>query len=180
MNNNTAAKILTGILFALASSGAMAQSALQQLGEQTGADVAPLSQQMKDARAEQARGPVGVPLHSKDIFAGCSSYEAKPFLPWTPKQAALIVQTCLNNAYPADGRYTVTAAAARFGVRTCAQGQAATCHSIAEVIGIKITVDGKILTGDGVLGGLNFSIEKRGGKLLGFDAIVDDQAQILH
>jgi hypothetical protein len=179
MNNNTTIKILTGLILALASTGAMAQSALQQLGEQAGVEVAPLAQQMKEVRAEQAHGPVGVPLHAKDIFAGCSSYEAKPFLAWTAPQAALIVQTCLNNAYPADGRYTVTAASARFG-RPCRPGASATCRAIVEVIGIKITVNGEILTGDGVLADLNYSIEKRGGLLLGFDAIVDNKAQILH
>ena len=183
MNKNTTVHLLTGLILALASSGAMAQSALQQLGAEAGVEAAPLIRQMQTVRILDAGSApvVGIRRNSKDVFAGCESFEAKPFVAWNLSQAALIVQPCLNNAYPADGSYTVRASVARFAVRACPSGGAATCRALVEVAGIKISVEGSILTGDSVLQDLNASIDQRGGKLLSYYATLDSaQSQILH
>ncbi len=70
------------------------------------------------------------------------------------------------------------AQAARFGSRACPNGGAATCRAIIEVIGIKITVTGHIMTGDSVLLDLNGSLARRDNKLMGFEATIDNQADI--
>jgi hypothetical protein len=175
MNKNTTIKVLTGILLALAT-GASAQTALQQLGAEAGNDTVALARQFQDMRAKNyapAPAPViGLRRESKDVFSGCESFEAKPFMAWNLPQAALIVQTCLNNAYPADGAFTVRAAVARFSVRACPDGSAAACRAIVEVEGIKISVDGTV-PGDAVLQDLNAAIAQRGGKLLNYYATVD-------
>ncbi|MFI5361625.1 MAG: hypothetical protein ACHQ49_06625 [Elusimicrobiota bacterium] len=178
MKKNMTVSLLTGIILSLAAYGAAAQSALQQLGAEAGVDAAPLTRQFAAAREDAAHGPVGIPLHRKDVFATCSAIDSKPFLPWNASQAAVVVQTCLNNFYPADAGFSVRAQAARFGHR-CPNGGSASCRAIVEVVGIKITVSGRILTGNPVFGDLNFTLKNRGNKLLGFEAIVDDQA-ILH
>ena len=252
MNKNTSIKILTGLILALASSGALAQSALSQLGSESGLETAPLAAQIQAARAADAgpsvtaetsakimsaftdlfaksfpgvewrtlpKGaryvrvplrlatcpggvsyaaliPVGavtlpgaperdpnlassfilersgewvkpesrystpISLTGKDVLANCSALDAKSFLPWNVNQASLMVQTCLNHAYPADGGYRVTAQPARF----------------AEVIGIKITVTGRILASDTVLGDLKSTLDKRGDKLMGFETTLENTA----
>jgi|GEM_PF-7032213 len=162
------------------SSAARAQSALSQLGDEAGVDAAPLSAQLKAVRALAVQPPLTIPRDAKDIFDGCSSLDVKTFLPVNPQMAAVLVQTCLNHAYAQDGDYRVTASVARFGVRSCPMsGDAKTCGAMMEVLGIKITVAGAIMTGNPVLMDLNFSLAKRRGQLLGFYAIVDDQAQLL-
>ncbi len=182
MNKNTTVNILTGILLALASTGAMAQTALQQLGAEAGNDTVALARDFQALRASNAGpAPVSIRRASKDVFSGCESFNAKAFMAWNLPQAALIVQTCLNNAYPADGSYTVQSSVARFGIRSCASKGIAACGSIMEVSGIKITINGGVLAGDSVLQDLNDSIEQRGGKLLGFFATIDSSgAQILN
>ena len=182
MNKKTSAAILAGLVLALASSGAAAQSALRQLGAEAGNDTVALAQDFKDMRAMNAgRAPAAaIRRDSKDVFAGCESFEAKPFMAWNLSQAAVIVQTCLNNAYPADGAYAVRSSVARFSVKACPSGSAPECSATVEVAGIKIAVSGEIIAGDSVLQDLNASLDKRGGKLLNFYAVVDGaQAQIL-
>jgi hypothetical protein len=181
MNKNTALPLLTGIILALASTGAAAQTALLQLGAAAGADTAALAQQFKDVRAmESVRIPaVGLPRRAKDVFEDCSAFTAKSFAPWNVSQAAIMIQTCLNHAYAADGDYRVTATVARFGSRACPEGGAATCRAIIEVVGIKIVVSGEIMTGDSVLYDLDSSLQQRGGKLMGFEATIENQADIL-
>ena len=161
MSKNATVKVLTGVFLALASSGAMAQSALQQLGEEAGIDAAPLHVQMKFVHDLAAVQTYGVPL-TKDVFAGCSALEAEPLLAWNAAQAAILVQTCLNHVYPADGLYQV-------------QSQAANSASVA---GLKITVSGRIAAGDTVLDDLKASIKKRDGKLLGFKTALVNLATI--
>ena len=182
MNKNTTISILTGIILALAATGAKAQSALTQLGAEAGNDTVALAQQLKDVRSMDAgQSPVvSLPRHAKDIFENCSALEAKSFVAWNVSQAAIMVQTCLNHAYAADGQYRVTAKAARFGSRACPNGGAATCRAIIEVVGIKITVSGRIMTGDSVLLDLNGSLTQRDNKLMGFETTVENQAEILH
>jgi hypothetical protein len=183
MNKNTTIHLLTGLLLALASSGAMAQTALQQLGAEAGSDTVSIARDLKAMRAMDA-GPATVigaaRRPSKDAFDSCASIEAVPIMAWNASQAAIMVQTCLNHAYPADGDYQVRAQAARFGSRACpaGSGPAATCRAIIEVVGIKIVVTGAIPSGDPVLEDLTASMQKRGGKLLGFEAIIDNQAEV--
>ena len=172
---------LMGLTLTLASSPAMAATALQQLGQEAGIDTAVIAQQMKAVRASaaDAKASLMIPRRDKDVFEDCSALEERPFQPWTPAQAALLVQTCLNHAYAADGRYSVRAQAARFSQRVCPETAGMmTCQALVEVVGIKITVSGNILTGDTVLLDLNGTLKRRGGKLLGFPATVDNQAQL--
>ena len=182
MNKNTTVNLLTGILLALASTGAIAQTALQQLGAEAGNDTVAIARDFKTLRAMDAGQPavVGAARHGKDAFDSCASIESMPIVAWNAAQAAIMLQTCLNHAYPADGEYQVRAQAARFGSRACpaGSGAAATCRAIIEVVGIKIVVTGQIPAGDDVIADLNASMQKRGGKLLGFEAILDNQADI--
>jgi hypothetical protein len=174
---------LTGLVLALAAAGASAQTALSQLGVAAGGDTAPLARELQSARALDqvpSNAPVvALPRQGKDVLASCDVLTAKSFMPWNVSQAAIMVQTCLNHAYKADGDYRVTAAPARFGSRLCPNGQGASCRAIVEVVGIKITVSGQVLTGDSVLLDLNASLAQRHNKLLGFETTVDNQAAIL-
>jgi hypothetical protein len=179
MNKN----ILTGLILALAVSAAAAQTALQQLGAEAGNDTVALAREFKDVRAMDA-GPriapvVALPRRGKDVFEDCSAMTAKSFAPWNISQAAIMVQTCLNHAYAADGAYRVVASPARFGSRACPNNGGVSCRAIIEVVGIKITVSGQILTGDSVLLDLESSLTQRNNKLLGFEATVENQAAIL-
>jgi len=161
-------------------SAARAQSALLQLGAEAGVDAAPLAQGFRAARALAAQPPLTIPLDAKDVFEGCPALDVKSILPISPKMGALLVQTCLNHAYPQDGAFRVTAEAARFGLRSCPMsGDTKTCGAMMEVLGIKITVSGSIMTGNPVLSDLHFSLAQRGGKLLGLYADLDDEAQLL-
>jgi hypothetical protein len=173
-------KLLLALAASLAFSAPAAASALQDLGAQAGVDVAPLAQSLKAARAfSAAEAPLMIPRRGKDVFEGCSAMDVKTFVALNPKQAALLVQTCLNHAYAADGRLSVRASAERFGSRACPENAGRmSCRAIVEVVGIKITVSGVLMTGDSVLLDLNSSLDSRGGKLLGFPAIVDNQAEI--
>ena len=179
MNKN----ILTGLLLALAVSGAAAQTALQQLGAEAGNDTVAIAREFKDVRAMDTGpagiAPVALSRRGKDVFQDCDALTAGSFVRWNVSQAALLVQTCLNHAYAADGAYRVTAAPARFVSRICPNGEGASCRAIIEVVGIKLTVSGQVLAGDAVLLDLDTSLNQRGNKLMGFEAIVDNQAAIL-
>jgi hypothetical protein len=179
----TIVSALMGLTLTLASRPAMAATALQQLGQEAGIDAAPLAQQFAAVRAASAEAaseaPLSIPRRPKDVFDGCAAMEAKSFAPWTPAQAALLVQTCLNHAYAADGAYSVRAQAARFSQRVCPETAGAfSCQAFVEVMGIKITVSGNIMTGDSVLLDLDGSLKLHGGKLMGFPVIVENQASI--
>lgn len=171
---------LAALALVPASVPASAAPALQQLGQEAGVDAAPLIQKMQDVRSlAAAQAALMIPRRGKDVFSGCSALDVKTLLPMNPKQAALLVQTCLNHAYAADGAYSVRASAERFGARVCPEKAGAmTCQAIVEVVGIKITVTGVVSAGDPVLLDLDSSLELHGGKLLGFPAIVDNQAEI--
>lgn len=182
MNKNTKVHLLTGLILALAAGGAMAQqTALQQLGAEAGDDTVAIAQEFKNARAmDVLPAPVAsLPEHAKDVFSSCGVLDAKSFMPWNVEQAAVIVQTCLNHAYAADSDYHVEARAARFGARACPEGPRS-CKAVMEVVGIKITVSGRIMTGESVLMDLNSSLEQRGNKLMGFEATIDDQTNIVN
>ena len=169
------------------ASAAMAQSALSQLAGQAGVEAAPLMGQLKAFQEGAQNRPLMIPRQPKDVLGSCAAVDAKAFslVGWTLPQAVGQIQACLNKTYAVEGArraYSVTAAAGRFGVRACPEAAAGqmTCQAIMEVEGIQITVNGKILTGDSVLMDLNYSISKRGGKLLGWHAELDNKAEILH
>src|SRR3954465_13340195 len=109
MNKNT---ILTGLILALAAPGAAAQTALQQLGAEAGSDTVALSRQFQDVRvmdqAPNIAPVVALPRRGKDVFQDCGALPAKSYLPWNVSQASIMIQTCLNHAYKADGAYRVT------------------------------------------------------------------------
>ena len=175
-------KALAGLMVVMACSPVMAQTALQQLGTQAGVDMAPLMAQMKLTRDIHANGePLTIPRFPKDVFTACTELDAKPFVAWTTKQAAQMVQSCLDRSYgPSAKTYAVTAKVARFGVKACPdRAGMLSCQAIIEVEGIEITVSGKIMTGNSVLSDLNFSLQKREGKLVGFHAVLDDKAVIV-
>lgn len=162
------------------SSVALAQSALSQLGAEAGVDAAPLARQLQAARELPVQPPPTIPLNRKDVFEGCRALDVVSIMPLTAPTAALLVQTCLNHAYPQDGSFRVTAEAARFGLRACPMsGDSRTCGAMMEVLGVKITVAGSIMMGNPVLADLNFSLNKRDGQLVGFHAILDDEAKLL-
>jgi hypothetical protein len=176
-------KVLTVLALALTCAPAMAQTALQDLGAASGADMAPIMSAMKLTRdMSAAQGPLTIPRFPKDVLEKCDALEAKPFVAWNVKQASLMIQTCLNHTYTTDGAaYKVEARAGRFAVKACpGTTDAASCRAIIEVEGIVIAVSGRIMTGNAVLSDLNYSINKRGGKLLGFYATLDDKAVIVH
>lgn len=153
------AAVMMGLTLTLASRPAMAATALQQLGQEAGLDAAPLIRQMKSARAlAAAEAPLMIPRRGKDVFEGCSALDETALTVHNVKQAALLVQTCLNHAYDSEGIFSVQARAERSG--------------------IKITVAGVLLDGNPVLLDLNSSLETRGGKLLGFPASIDNQATV--
>ena len=174
---------LTGLILLLAAAGASAQTALQQLGAEAGNDTESLArdfQQLRKMDQTPSIAPVvALPRQGKDVFAGCSAFEAKSFTRWNVSQAAIMVQTCLNHAYAADGAYRVTAQPARFGSRLCPNDAGASCRAIVEVVGIKITVAGEIKTGDSVLLDLNASLAQRHNKLFEYEATVEHQAALL-
>ena len=175
-------KAWTGLMLTLACAPASAQTALQELGLAAGVDVAPIVSRMKAVRDIQAaQEPLTIPRFPKDVLESCEVLGAKPFMAWNVKQAALLIQTCLNHAYTEDGStYRVKAEAARFTVPACpARAGALSCQALIEVDGIRITVSGRVMTGNAVLGDLNFSLQKREGKQLGFHAELDDQAVIV-
>lgn len=180
MNNNTLRKaVLAGLALTLLSPAVRAQTAIVELASLAGSDASPMIEHLKVAKASAQR-PLTIPLNAKDILEGCSALEVKNIMPMTPKQGALLVQTCLNHYYPADGQVQVQAQAARFGVRSCPEATAGSfsCEAFREVEGIKITVSGLIMTGSPVLLDLNYTVKKRNGKVLGFDTIVENDATI--
>lgn len=175
-------KTLTGLSLLLACSPAMAQTALQDLGAAAGTDVAPIVARMKTVRdIAAAQGPLTIPRFQKDVFESCTELEAKPFVAWNVKEAVQLIQTCLGRSYRTEGStYKVEARVARFDVPACpAKAGALSCQAIIEVEGIAITVSGRIMTGNAVLSDLNYSLNKREGKLLGFHATLDSKAVIV-
>ncbi|NNN06103.1 MAG: hypothetical protein HKL90_09415 [Elusimicrobia bacterium] len=156
----------------LLASAARAQTALQQLAAQSGVDAAPLAATQNAARLESSRSTEGSEIPARDVFAGCPALGDSAVIPANAKQAAIFLQTCLNHVYPQSGAYQVQAQAARFGVRACPPGGAASCGAIIEVDGIELSVSGTVPDGDPVLFDLGYSLSRRSGRLLGFPAIV--------
>jgi hypothetical protein len=74
---------------------------------------------------------------------------------WNAKQAAILIQTCLNHDYRADGPYTVRARARADE-------------------GLDILIFGVVPDGDEVREELAEALTARHGMLLGFRAILND------
>ena len=167
---NTMKKTITLALCAMSlSTAALAQTALQQLKFQAGESAVAAASQIETVTgAPVASQPLMIPRDAKDVLGACQTIDAKAFslVAWTLPQAVDEVQACLNKTYgskPGARRaYSVTATAARF----------------QEVAGIKISVAGRILTGDSVLMDLSYSLQKRAGKVMGYQAILDSQAAV--
>lgn len=162
---------------------ARAATALQDLGRAAGVEAAPLAARMTALRALAAAAtPVPVPAshpRGKDVLTGCSALEVRTLMSLNPKQAALLVQTCLNHSYAADGPYAVRASAARFAVRVCPERAGEmSCQALEEVVGVKITVTGAVPAGDPVLLDLAATLADRDGLLLGFRAVLDDRTAV--
>jgi len=182
MNNTPTRKaVLAGLALTLLAPAVRAQTAIRELAAAAGVEAAPMVEHLKAAKAAPQRPPLTIPLHGKDVLQGCSALDVKNIMPMTAKQGALLVQTCLNHDYPADGSFTVAAEAARFGVRACPEStdpNRMACQAFMEVEGIKITVNGTLAMGNPVLVDLNFSLNQRRGKLLGLYAIVENKAAL--
>ncbi|MDE2491749.1 MAG: hypothetical protein KGM24_12960 [Elusimicrobia bacterium] len=179
MNTNKTLSPMTlilGSILALAPSFAGAQTALSQLGAAAGVDAAPLARTLRDSRALAASFPKIVIPVRRDVLGSCGFLAQQPIRPWNVKQAALVLQTCLNHVYPADAAYEVRASAARFGVRACPEAAAGamSCQAIVEVEGVSISVIGTVPAGDPVVGDLAYSLNVRDGMLMGFHAILVD------
>lgn len=177
-------KMIATMFLALIPAAAGAETALEQLGRASGVDVKPMMMQVKEL-SQMVERP-SIPRGPQDVLADCSIIDAKTFRAYSLPEAAKVLNGCLSEAYASGPRtrraYTVSARQGRFGVRLCPEARDAgsfSCQAIVEVEGLIITVDGQILTGDPVLENLQYSVQKRGGKLLGFSATVDNKAAIL-
>jgi len=147
----------------LAGARARAQTALQQLKLQAGEQAVAASAQLPAPRAAVAARIAAPALAMKatDVFAQCQMFEAQAFsqVSWTLPQAAQVTQFCLNKSYNRTPGFSVSAS--------------------ATPAGLTITVSGGIMTGDSVLMDLGYSLGKRGGKLLGYSATLDERASVL-
>ena len=173
------------IVMTLVSSAAMAETAFEQLGRLAGANVSPISKHIDEAKLAAQNENLTIPRFATDVLESCPAFEARPFVAWTLPQAVAQTQECLDNTFNqrpnARRMYTVTAHAGKFAVRLCPQTEGTfSCQAIAEVEGVILTISGKIMLGDGVLHNLNFSLDKRKGLLLGWHAMLDNKAEILH
>lgn len=150
------------VLLALTAGPAAAVPALQDLGREAGVDTAVIAQRIEASRALAASAPrtLMIPRGGKDVLEGCTALDVKTFVALNPKQAAVLVQTCLNHAYAADGAYSVRAQ--------------------AEASSLKIVVAGEILDGNPVLLDLTSTLQARGGRILGFPAVLDSQVRVKH
>jgi hypothetical protein len=170
-----------GLALPLLAGAALAQSALAELKLQAGEDAVALSARMTPTptASELPETPASLPM-SQDVFAQCADIDALTLRAWTLPEAVEHVQTCLDKTYN-QHRFTrkiyfVTAEAARFTVRACPADAPRTCQGLALVDGVKISVSGRVPATDAVLGNLGYSLAKRRGFLLGFHAILANNA----
>lgn len=151
---------LAGFALSLLSAPVRAQIAIRELAAAAGTDAAPLIEHLKISRGRRfIADRVALPRQGKDVLDGCVALDATTIQPMNVKTAAVLVQTCLNNRYRADGTYLVQAK--------------------ADEAALRIVVTGQIATGDSVLLDLNSTLSKRQNMLLGFEATLDNRAAIL-
>lgn len=154
------AAALAGFALSLFAAPVRAQIAIRELAAAAGTDAAPLVEHLKISRGRRfVADRVALPRQGKDVLDGCVALDATTIQPMNVKTAAVLVQTCLNNRYRADGAYLVQAQA---------EGEV-----------LRIVVSGHIRTGDPVLLDLGTTLSKREYRLLGFDAVLDNRAAIL-
>lgn len=175
---------VAGMLMMVATA-AMAETALEQLGRIAGENMTPVSKHLDEAKLAAQQNPnLMIPREAQDVLKSCAEFNSLAFVSWTLPQAVAQTQTCLDKSYNQPGArraYTVTAKAGKFAVRLCPQSaNTFSCQAIAEVEGVIVAVNGRILTGDPVLMNLDFSLNKRKGLLLGWHAMLDDKAVISH
>ena len=162
---------------ALPAPAVRAQSALQDLAAQAGADAAPLAASLGSARRAAAASAWIGAAPSVDALASCPAFSAGAVVAANAPQAALLVQTCLNHSYPEDADYSVRATAARFALRACRPVGVVACGAMYEVEGIELVVSGNAATAAPALSGLRAALSARGGLLLGYHAIVVDETR---
>lgn len=179
MNKNIAKAALAGLALTLLTPSLRAQTAIRELAAAAGVEAAPMIEHLKASRDIHSTA-LTLPRGGQDVLNGCSALDAKLIAPMNTRTAALLVQTCLNNRYRADGSYFVEAQVATISVRACPPGPGLQCMAMRDVEGIRIVVTGSIMTGDSVLLDLNATLSQRQNKLLGFDAVVDNHATILN
>ena len=158
MNTKALAALALGAALALTPALASAQTALSQLGSLAGADAAPIARPMESVRALAAApapaAPAAAVSRLRDPFA-CVAIESRSPMRWNAKQAAILVQTCLNHDYPSDGSYVVRARARADE-------------------GLDILILGVVPAGDEVHEELAEALQARNGMILGFRAILND------
>jgi len=176
--------LITLAALALIPTSLFAATAMEQLGEAAHFDMKPIVMQVKDLK--QAVERPSIPMRPTDVLASCAVIDAKTFRAYDLKEAAGVLNGCLNRLYTSDAgsrrAYTVEAATGRFAVRACPEARAAgtfSCQAFIEVEGLVITIKGTILTGDPILENLNYSLQKRDSKVLGFKATLDNKAAVL-
>ncbi|MBI3565953.1 MAG: hypothetical protein HY079_12205, partial [Elusimicrobia bacterium] len=144
------AAALAGFALSLFAAPVRAQIAIRELAAAAGTDAAPLVEHLKISRGRRfVADRVALPRQGKDVLDGCVALDATTIQPMNVKTAAVLVQTCLNNRYRADGTYLVQAK--------------------ADEAALRIVVTGSIMTGDSVLLDLNSTLAKRQNMLLGFE-----------
>ncbi len=156
MNTKALAALALGAALALTPVLASAQTALSQLGALAGTDTAPISRSLESARTLAAAPAPAAAVSRRDPFA-CVAVDGASSMRWNAKQAAILVQTCLNHDYPSDGSYVVRARARADE-------------------GLDILILGVVPAGDPVAEELREALDARGGLLLGFRAILNDLA----
>ncbi len=112
----------------------------------------------------QALNGAMLPLQPKDAFLGlpaCSAVDAKTLRAWTLPEAVNVLAPCLSAV---SARYALSLTADRGVVGTLSNGRGA--------LGIVLSAGTTTLIGNSMVRDLNYAISQRGGKLLGFTAVV--------
>jgi hypothetical protein len=105
-----------------------------------------------------------IPLQPKDAFLGlpaCSAVDAKTLRAWTLPEAVKVISPCLSSV---SARYAVSLKADRGVVGAQANGRGA--------LGIVLIAGTTTLVGNSMARDVNYAISQRGGRLLGFTAVL--------
>jgi len=111
-----------------------------------------------------------IPLHPKDAFLGlpaCGILDAKTLRAYTLPDAVKVVSPCMSAV---SARYAVSLQAERGIVGTVQNGRGA-------ILGIVLSAGTTRLVGNSMVRDVNYSISLRGGRLLGFKAVVRRQGE---
>lgn len=139
------------------SAAVLEQTALLQLGRAADAETAALVRQMNAVRSISAGASAAAKelpkRETRDVFHGCPAIEERAR---DAAHAVILVQICLNNAYPSNASFSLRA--------------------VVVENGLKITVSGQIPLSDPV-GALEETLTHRSRRLLGFPVVLDDQTE---